>query len=286
MPKADLGRTENMMTNLKILSLGGGVQSTVLALLADEGAFGDKPDAAIFADTHWELPETYENIKWLQKTLSYPVHVVDGGLNLREDTEALRNHSGNTKFIEIPLYLKGSDRTGNGLGKRQCTTNYKIKPVHNKARELLGLKPRQKIPAGTRVEMWLGISLDEIVRMRDSRDWWIVNRYPLVDANMTRQDCNSWWKANHEWSLARSACAACPFQSRSRWIQLKENHPDLFDAAVKLDSSIRDGLNYVDEPYLHKTRRPLAEAVALDQAQQLLPFEDDFMAECEGHCGL
>ena len=38
----------------RILSLGAGVQSSTMALMADQGAFGDKPDAAIFADTGWE----------------------------------------------------------------------------------------------------------------------------------------------------------------------------------------------------------------------------------------
>ena len=37
------------------LSLGAGVQSTVLALMAERGDHGlSKPDVAIFADTGWE----------------------------------------------------------------------------------------------------------------------------------------------------------------------------------------------------------------------------------------
>ena len=39
---------------IRILSLGAGVQSSTMALMADQGAFGKKPDAAIFADTGWE----------------------------------------------------------------------------------------------------------------------------------------------------------------------------------------------------------------------------------------
>ena len=38
---------------LRILSLGAGVQSSTMALMADEGAFEHKPDYAIFADTGW-----------------------------------------------------------------------------------------------------------------------------------------------------------------------------------------------------------------------------------------
>ena len=33
---------------IRILSLGAGVQSSTMALMADQGAFGDKPDANLF----------------------------------------------------------------------------------------------------------------------------------------------------------------------------------------------------------------------------------------------
>ena len=40
--------------HLRVLSLGAGVQSTTLALMAAHGEIGPMPDAAIFADTGWE----------------------------------------------------------------------------------------------------------------------------------------------------------------------------------------------------------------------------------------
>jgi len=39
---------------LRALSLGAGVQSTTLALMAAHGEIGPMPDCAIFADTGWE----------------------------------------------------------------------------------------------------------------------------------------------------------------------------------------------------------------------------------------
>ena len=82
---------------------------------------------------------------------------------------------------------------------------------------MLGLRPRQRVPSGVTVELWLGISTDEAVRMKDSRDRWMTNRYPLIEAGMSRQDCMDWWAARHDRPLERSACVACPFQSRRRW---------------------------------------------------------------------
>ena len=52
---------------LTVLSLGGGEQSSVMALMAGEGAFDRTPDCAIFDDTHWEPPRVYEDIEWLAR---------------------------------------------------------------------------------------------------------------------------------------------------------------------------------------------------------------------------
>jgi hypothetical protein len=48
-----------MTTPIRILSLGAGVQSTTLALMAAHGEIGPMPDCAIFADTQWEPRRVY-----------------------------------------------------------------------------------------------------------------------------------------------------------------------------------------------------------------------------------
>ena len=179
---------------LTVLSLGG-VQSSVMALMVSEGAFDRTPDCAVFADTHWEPPSVYEHIEWLRDRLSFPLYVVGNGRSLREDVKALTNHSDSRKYIDIPVYLKGRYGEGDGIGRRQCTDNYKVSPIRRRIRELLGLGPRQRVPAGTTVELWLGISTDEAIRMKTSRDRWIANRYPLIEAAMSRRDCADWWAA-------------------------------------------------------------------------------------------
>ena len=131
---------------------------------------------------------------------------------------------------------------------------------------MLELRPRQRVPAGTTVELWLGISTDEAIRMRTSHDRWMTNRYPLIEAGMSRSDCMNWWQERYDRPLERSACVACPFQSRKRWVETKRRWPELFAEAVEIDSRLRDGLALDKTPYLHTLRRPLAEAVALDEA--------------------
>ena len=183
---------------LTVISLGGGVQSSVMALMANEGAFDRLPDCSIFADTRWEPPSIYEHLTWLKDRLSFPLYVVDNGRSLREDVKALTNHSGSRNYVDIPVYLKGRGGEGDGLGRRQCTDNYKIRPIRRRIRELLGLRPRQRVPAGTTVELWLGISTDEAIRMKDSRDRWMTNRYPLIEAGMSRSDCLNWWMKRYD----------------------------------------------------------------------------------------
>ena len=143
--------------SLTVISLGGGVQSSVMALMASGGAFGQLPDCAIFADTHWEPPSLYTHLDWLTERLGFPLYVVDNGRSLREDAKALTNHSGNRGFIDLPLYLKGPARTGgrngqsDGMGRRQCTEHYKIRRAPRSAwveRSRCGTRPG--------VGRWLG----------------------------------------------------------------------------------------------------------------------------------
>ena len=86
--------------SLTVLSPGGGVQSSVMALMASQGAFDCVPDCAIFADTRWEPPSIYEHLTWLKDRLSFPLYVVDNGRSLREDVKALTNHSGSRSYVD------------------------------------------------------------------------------------------------------------------------------------------------------------------------------------------
>ena len=273
--------------SLTVISLGGGVQSTVMSLMAGEGAFDRLPDCAIFADTGWEPPSIHTHLGWLAEQVSFPLYVVDSGRSLREDTKALTNHSDSANYVDIPVYLKGRNGEADGIGRRQCTQHYKIRPVHNKIRELLGVKARQRVPAGTTVELWLGISTDEAMRMRDSRDRWLTNRYPLIEAGMSRRDCLDWWEARYARPLERSACVACPYQSRRRWVETMRSWPELFAEAVEIDARLCGRLAFAKEPYLHPRRIPLAKAVRLDEAELGAGGQSDgFGNECEGHCGV
>ena len=270
---------------LKVLSLGAGTQSTVLALMAEEGWGGmERPDMAIFADTQWEPPHVYEHLDWLEKQLSYRVVRVSAG-SIRENVLDGVTPDGN-KFLDMPVFLINADGT-KSVAARQCTAHYKINPIHKELRKMLKLKPGRRAPMDVQVEMWMGISADEAQRMKPSRDEWITNRFPLVDMELTRAHLYAWFKERYpDRLLPRSACIGCPYHTNMEWKWLKENDPKSFQDAVFIDRAIRDVPKIRGtlrgEGYLHRDRKSL-DSADFDQTET---YENFMASECEGLCGV
>ena len=142
--------------------------------------------------------------------------------------------------------------------RRQCTNHYKIRPIYRRIRTLAGGKRGRPFPNNTHAEMWLGISLDEVSRMKPSREPWVAHRWPLVELGMTRSDCIEWFSSEYpDRYLPRSACVICPYRSDEHWIELKRAEPASYDEAVEFDRWLRNStktpvrklLN--GRPYLH-----------------------------------
>ncbi len=257
--------------------------------MAESGAFGHKPDYAVFADTGWEPKSVYDTLDWLETQVSFPIIRVSNGRSLRDDARDGVNAQG-SPWMTLPVYLLDKNGGEAGINWRQCTKNYKIDPIRKAVQAQLGVRPRQVLPHDTSVEMWLGISMDEIMRMKPSRNWWITHRFPLIDdARMTRQDCQDWFAERYpERTLGRSACVGCPFRSSSSWVDIMRAEPEMFQDAVDIDARLRSpdhnaGRMFRKQAFLHHRRIPLADAIALD-AEEL--ERDGFLNECEGYCGL
>lgn len=268
----------NEKKRLRVLSLGAGVQSSTLALMIAHGEI-DPVDCAIFADTRWESDATYEWLDWLEQQLPFQVHRVSAG-DIRENILRGINTTGG-RFVSIPFFTRGQDGA-NGIGRRQCTSEYKIKPIRAKKRDLLGYKPRARIPHGS-VETLIGISLDEAIRMKPSRDKWDVNRWPLIDKRMTRDDCLAWMR-RHGYPLPpKSSCLGCPYHSNNEWRLIKANSSE-WNEVVQIDRMIREPARGMrGRQYMHSSRVPLEDvdlSTASDHGQM-----DAFGNECEGMCG-
>lgn len=279
--------------NYKIISLGLGQQSTTLYLMSSIG-FIERADYAIFSDTGSESEATYEHLKWLKKwskqNKGIPI-ICTGKKSLYKDLIFGTSTSGN-RFASIPAFTK--DETGNvGILKRQCTEEYKTHEIFRAIRKLYNLKSRKRTPA---TEVWLGITLEEIERMKYPRTNWMTFVYPFLNvkskksghekvpytALFRRSDCIEWLQANNYPIPPKSACIFCPFQSDNRWREMKLNKPKEWNKVIKLDAKIRNSTQKgVERPiYLHRTGQPLAEVDL--QENQL----DLFTSECTGVCGI
>lgn len=289
------------MPQYTALSLGAGVQSSVLALLLDKHRTGgsyrldklgyDRPDIAIFADTKWEPRYIYKHLEWLQGELSLPVEILSEG-DLSKNLPKGLTCSGN-RFVDVPLYTVNEDG-GKGRLVRQCTNHYKIKPITRRIRKLAGGKAGRPFPRDVTVEMLLGLSIDEASRIKPSREKWIKHRYPLIELGMSRDDCIAWFEEHYPGRhLPRSACVICPFRSDAHWLEMKKHDPDSFEEAVRFDRSLRrHGRRHPvrrilsGRPYLHKSRTPLDSAVVTFEAKVPPVTINHFQEECEGLCGV
>lgn len=267
---------------IRVLSLGAGVQSTTLLYMMLRGQIA-MADHVIFADTGWEPKAVYAHLAQLEMRMQHagvPFHRVSVG-NLRQDALDPTRRS-----PSMPLFMR-SDDGKKGMVRRQCTAHYKIEPLLYKQRDLVGLRAGQR-SAQHLCTTVIGISFDEVQRMRDPARSWLRNEYPLVDRRMTRQDCIDWCTAFDYPIPPRSACIGCPFKSDDEWRRLRDYYPDEWADAVEFDYALRVATaqrnKLTSVPFLHSSCLPLDEAdlrTMKEKGQDSL-----FDQECEGMCGV
>lgn len=269
---------------MRVISLGAGVQSTTLLLLANHGELaGDPVDYAIFADTGWEPAAVYEHLAWLEQTSEIPVLRVSKGDLRRDALDPAR------RFATMPVFV-WNEQGGEGRVRRQCTHEYKIEAINRELRRLLGKGPRDRIAPGT-VTSLLGISLDEVQRMKPSRERWITIEWPLIEKRMTRHDCILWLTKHGYPTPPKSSCIGCPLHSNAHWRDMKLNRPGEFEDACSFDEALREMPPRKGERgeigkrrYLHRRRIPLR---LVDLSTPADGGQGDlFDEECSGMCGV
>lgn len=251
----------------KIISLGWGVQSFTLAVMS---ALGDLPkvDAAVHADTTYESLLTYQFAeRWTSWLKLHNVNVVTVR-NL--SNQIVTDRVGGEIFI--PAFTNTPSSNGGQL-RRQCTQRWKIAPLR---------RWLQQNRNGKRVEQWLGISLDEFQRMRDSDVKYCSNVYPLIEKKMTRADCVKYLEGKGVEVPPKSACTFCPYHNTAEWRRIAQTPQD-YQSAIAIDEKIRK----VRPPYdlfVHPSRKPLTKVdlrTAEEKGQMSL-----WDSECSGICGV
>ena len=122
----------------------------------------------------------------------------------------------------------------------------------------------------------LGISTDEMQRMKDSWTKWVTNTYPLVDLGISRKDCYDIIKNAGLPEPKKSACVYCPYHDDRYWQWMKDEQPTEFNRAVEFDRAIRNKT-------MQGSDSPVEEAEFYSGDKNQV---DLFNNECEGMCGV
>lgn len=192
---------------MKILSLGAGVQSSALLILAARREIDC--DGIIFADTGVEKPTTYE---WIEKALK-PI-AKDAGIPIRE---VAYTGDGWSSIYEYCLKYRIMPSTI----KRWCTDKFKVrviaKALHCDVDTVL-----------------VGFSADERQRIKDYKLPY-TREFPLIDLDLTQPACLQIIEDRGLPQPTKSACYLCPFQRPDSWRWLKLRFPDLFARALEVE---------------------------------------------------
>lgn len=229
------------------LSYGAGVNSTaMLLILIDEG----QEFESIYVDHGCDWPETRAYVRMIAK--KYPITIltpqIEGYSNLYEYAD---------HYKMIPSRRKGF---------RWCSDKFKVRIIHQYVK-----KPCFCL---------IGFSMDEIHRAKLKYEHGIEYRFPLIEREIDRKECEEIIKKYGLPVPIKSGCWFCPNQRVEQWKKLRRQHPDLYCKAKALeDQEIEARLKIGKRPlYLHK--KPLDKVVK--EAEGVL-FED-MKPPC--HCGL
>lgn len=235
------------MLKTQVWSCGGGTQSAAIAALIVNGKL-PKPDLALIVDTEREKSGTWE---YAEAVLIPELRAVGVELvRVRKSdfaTVDLYSHKGT---LLLPVFTSQSGEVGKL--NTYCSGEWK--------RDVILRWLRAQGVGVTSCKCWIGISVDEMRRMRHSRVAWAQNRYPLIEPEYgltyRRSDClaevqRAGWPAP-----PRSACWMCPNMGDFEWREMKVNYPEDFAKAVQFEREIR-----ATDPHawLHESCQPLDE---------------------------
>lgn len=261
------------MSNLRILSLGWGVQSFTLAVMAALGEI-ESVDYAIHADT------THESLLTYQFAEKWTPWLNERGVKIETMKAQNANVINGRGDVLIPAFVDAENMRG--IIRRECTWAWKVTPMRQWMSADLERRELKKSPGA--IQQLIGISLDEFQRARQSDVKYIENVYPLIDKRMTRADCVRWLESHGLEVPTKSACVFCPFHSTADWRSTK-NTPTDWEKAIETDAAIRHGSCKPGALlFIHPSRKPLDEVDfrTAEEKGQLSLWDN----ECSGICGV
>jgi hypothetical protein len=235
-----------------VWSCGGGTQSAAIAALIVRGDL-PKPAYATIVDTEREKSTTWT---YYEETLRPALVAV--GIDLVRLPKS--------QFATVDLYAHNGDlllpafTAPNGKLPTYCSNEWKRRVLQRYLRSV-GIK---------RCNLWLGMSSDEMRRVRQSTEKWASHWYPLIERGLRRVDCVRLVESLGWPTPPRSSCWMCPNMRASEWSELT---PDDREKAIAIEREIRQKDSGL---YLHSSR------VTLDMVKDNEEF--DFEGCASGMC--
>lgn len=227
----------------QVLNYGGGLQTVCVCVLIAEGVL-PRPDRIVMADTSREVQSTWDYLHediqpYLEKHGLPAVEIA------KHELATVDLYSSKSSTILIPVF------TETGKLSSWCSGEWKTEVVKRHLRAT-GVKSATQ---------WIGYAFDETKRWKDkpTEDGPWRLRFPLVELGIVKIDCNVIAKKAGLRAARKSRCWCCPNQPNEEWRQLRDELPEQFELACKLDEEVRadDDRNGV---FLHQDRVPLREA--------------------------
>jgi hypothetical protein len=233
------------MKHVEAWSCGGGTQSGAIAVLIGSGKL-PRPDVAFMTDVGFEKSGTWSFVDGFIRPQLAKV-----GLDLTiakardfRTVELWGGADGNTVLIP------GFTNQNGAVGKLDpfCSGEWKTR---------VGQRYLRSIGADT-ARVWIGISTDELRRLRKQKTDWLELWYPLIFAvRMGRRDCIALIRSTGwDGPIPHSACYMCPNMADAEWIEMQRDFPGDFAEACKIETEIRLRDQHF---YLHPSCVPLAE---------------------------
>ncbi|TWT58989.1 hypothetical protein KOR42_23760 [Thalassoglobus neptunius] len=245
----------------QVFNYGGGYNTIALMVLIAEGVI-ERPDRIITADTSREVRSTWEYLvdhasPYLEKHGLPPVEIASHDLS----TVDLYSHKGT---LLIPVF------TETGKFSAYCSGEWKKLVVRRYMRSC-------GICSATN---WIGYSHDERSRWvgKGEPDGpWAV-RFPLVENMINQESCRAIIKKSGLPFPKKSRCYICPHQTNEEWREVRDDYPEQFVEAVKVDFDVRD-FDSEEGVFLHQDRVPLVDA-DLERSDRKEPVRQCSLGVC------
>lgn len=243
-----------------LVAFSGGKDSVASFLTVRDAGVDMDRVSLIFTDTGHEMPETYDYLRWFDKTV-FPVQRLVQHVSIQNPETGRRRLRNTLVDWDTPIsdfpglgYLTIFDEIRNryqsnpdvpvwpGHGIRYCTRALKINPFYKFIRHRV-----EKEKRGSDILIVKGLRREESSQREDTPEFGIESSggdlynvwFPVYDLTL-EQVFNLHWKhdiqINPVYGIrTRSNCVGCPFASDSDIVKTRNIYPDIFDEYAAIE---------------------------------------------------